>query len=276
MVGTTITTTASPIDGSFEFAGVLPGAYSLTAQDRTGLASSPMAVLVGDRDVENLSVALQSPLTLTVRLTLEGVQAIDPSMGLVGTLRPDVDALQGGAPTNLRNGNIQLGAGNAMSFLNMPPGFYQFNISQNSLREGGKTLFVKSIRLGREDALGTFQISSETSLVLDVVLTTGSGSIEGVALGRAGDSAANATVVLVPAAARRRIGLYQSVVTGNDGKFRFQGIPPGDYKLFAWDDIETGAWANTEFIRPYESRGRSIRVLEDSKEDVQLNVIYNP
>jgi hypothetical protein len=192
-------------------------------------------------------------------------------------LRPDLSTLQGGSPANLRSPNILLGAGTGIAFPNVPPGDYQFNITQNLPYGGsGKTVYVKSMRLGRDDALGTFHISADTPLVLDVVLTTEAGTIQGVAIGRAGDPAPSATVVLVPATARKRIALYQAVVTGNDGRFRLQGIPPGDYKIFAWDDIENGAWANPEFIRPYESRGRAIHVAENGSDEVQLSVIYNP
>ena len=113
-------------------------------------------------------------------------------------------------------------------------------------------------------------------MVLDVVLTTGTGSVNGTALGRAGDPAASVTVVLVPTTARKRTALYQAVVTGSDGKFGFQEVPPGDYKLFAWDDVETGAWQDPDFIRNYESKGLLVHVAEKGKEDVQLTVIYNP
>jgi 5-hydroxyisourate hydrolase-like protein (transthyretin family) len=266
-------------DGSFEFAGVLPGLYSLMAQDRAGLVSTPIAVLVGDRDVENLAIALEPAITLSVRLTTESVTPgfSDSFNGLAGTLRPVMDALQGGSPGNLRSPNFLLGAGNAMPFTNVPPGDYQFQISQPALlRENVKPLYIKSIRLGGEDAMDSFHLSSDSARVLDVVLTAEPGSVEGVAIGRSGDPAANVTVVLVPTNARKRMALYQALVTGSDGKFRFQEIPPGDYKLFAWEDIETGAWANAEFIRTYESRGRAVRVSESSKEEVQLNVIYNP
>jgi len=172
-----------------------------------------------------------------------------------------------------------------MTFSNIPPGDYQFNIGQASQgfviqgvpRENGAGLYIKSVRFSREDALGTFHVSSDTSnVVLEVVLTAGTGSVSGTALGRAGDPAASVTVVLVPTTARKRTALYQAVVTGSDGKFGFQEVPPGDYKLFAWDDVETGAWENAEFISVYESRGRSLRVSENSKDDVSLNVIYNP
>jgi 5-hydroxyisourate hydrolase-like protein (transthyretin family) len=265
-------------DGSFEFAGVLPGPYSLMAQDRAGLVSTAIAVLVGDRDIETPAIALEPAITLSVRLTTEGVSAgpSDSFNGIAGTLRPMMDALQGGSPGNLRSPNFLLGAGNAMPFTNVPPGDYQFQISQPGLRENVKPLYIKSIRLGGEDAMDSFHLTSDSARVLDVVLTTGTGSVEGVAIGRAGDPAPNVTIVLVPTNARKRMALYQALVTGGDGKFRFQEIPPGDYKLFAWEDIETGAWANAEFMRPYESRGRAVRVSESSREEVQLNVIYNP
>jgi len=275
---------ASSIDGSFEFAGVLPGPYVLSAQDRAflpgtnGLVSTPVAVVVGDRDIDNIAIAAEPGIALSVRLTAAGVAPgqTDSFNGLVGMLRPDMDASSGGSPVNLRSPNFLLGSGNAMSFSNVPPGDYQFQILQQVVRENVKPLYIKSMRLGREDAMGTFHLSADSAQVLEVVLTTGTGSIEGVALGRAGDPAANVTVVLVPTNARKQMALYQTLVTGSDGKFRFQEIPPGDYKLFAWEDIETGAGANAEFIRPYESRGRAVRVSENSKEEVQLNVIYNP
>jgi hypothetical protein len=145
------------------------------------------------------------------------------------------------------------------------------------LRENLKRLYIKSVRLGREDAFGTFRVSNDTpNVVLDVVLTTATGAVEGTALGRADEPAANVTVVLVPTNARKRSELYQATVTGTDGKFRFQEIRPGDYKLFAWDDVETGAWENAEFITLYESKGRAVRVSENSNQNEQLYVIYNP
>jgi hypothetical protein len=265
---------ASTTDGSFEFAGVVPGPYYLAAQDRTGLAATPVAVLVGDRDVENVSIALAPAITVSARLTAEGLTpgTLDPFTGLIGTLRPDVGSVQPAARS------AQVTPGNsAMSFPNVAAGDYQFNISQGVLRENLKRLYIKSVRLGREDVLGTVRIPSNAQdVVLDVVLTTATGSIEGTALGRTGEPAANVTVVVVPTNARKRTAFYQAIVTGSDGRFRFKEIPPGDYKLFAWDEVETGAWENAEFIGLYESRGRAVRVVEDGKEDAQLSVIYNP
>lgn len=269
-----INTTASVIDGSFEFSGIIPGPYYLTAQNRNGLVATPIAVLVGDRDVENLALAMAPAITLSAHVALEGVTPGTPDglTGLVGTLRSELVAVP---RATLTQRNSQLGPGNRMNWTNVPPGNYQLSLQQPALREDQKRFHIKSIRLGREDAFETIRVSPGTTDVLEVVLTTESGSVEGTAIGRAGDPAANVTIVLVPANARKRTSLYSSLVTGNDGKFRFQEVPTGDYKLFAWDDVETGAWANAEFIAPYESRGRAVRISGNGKEEVQLNVIYN-
>ena len=52
-----------------------------------------------------------------------------------------------------------------------------------------------------------------------------------------------------------------------------QGITPGDYKLFAWENVEAGAWQNPDFIQGYENAGRPIRINEGSNESLQLPVI---
>jgi 5-hydroxyisourate hydrolase-like protein (transthyretin family) len=250
---------ASTVDGSFEFTGVLPGTYYLVAQERSGLVSAPIAVQVGNRDVDNLSIGIAPGINLTGRLIVEGMtQDLPNSFGILP--RPEIDGMTVGS----LGSPSRLGA--ALSWTNLPPGDYQFHISQGALQPNQKPLHIKSMRLGQMDAMGTVRISASTTDVLEVVLTTETGSVEGSA-------AANATVVLVPNA-RKRTALYKTIVTGADGRFAFQDVPPGDYKLFAWDDVETGAWQNAEFIREHESKGRAVRISEKSTEDVQLNVIY--
>jgi hypothetical protein len=289
VLGRLMRASVSPGDGSFEFAGVVPGAYVLTAQDQAiadrpgvppqpGLLSKPVSVLVGNGDVDGLLLGLERGIYLDVRLTIEGAGQgpLDRFYPIAATLRPDVETPEGGFAANLRTLNSQIGTGNAMPFTNVPPGDYQLQFSQLSVQGNGRPLYVKSMRLGNEDALGGFRLASDRASVLEVIFTAATGSVEGTAFDRAGDPAANATIVLVPANARKRISLYKTLVTGSDGRFQFDEVPPGDYKVFAWDDVENGAWENAEFIRPFEARGQSIRVSENSKEALTLTVIYNP
>jgi hypothetical protein len=84
----------------------------------------------------------------------------------------------------------------------------------------------------------------------------------------------NRTVVLVPDIRRRqRSDLYKVVSTDSAGRFRMQNLSPGDYKLFAWESVETDAWEDPDFIQVYESAGRLVRINEGTGENVQLAVI---
>ena len=71
----------------------------------------------------------------------------------------------------------------------------------------------------------------------------------------------NATVVLVPDLARRaQRSLYKSAKAGTSGEFAFQKVPPGDYKVFAWQEENGGPWLDPEYLRQYEERGTPLRV----------------
>jgi hypothetical protein len=76
--------------------------------------------------------------------------------------------------------------------------------------------------------------------------------------------------------ARKNTGSYKSTVADGSGKFLLQGIPPGDYLLFAWGDVETGAWQNPDFLRPFEARGRRIQVSGTNRVEVQIPLISTP
>jgi hypothetical protein len=85
---------------------------------------------------------------------------------------------------------------------------------------------------------------------------------------------ANVTVALLPDENHRnRIDLYQSVVSDVAGTFRFDTVPPGAYRLFAWEDVEKDAWRNPAFMHLYESRGEEINVGEGRSGNSDLDVI---
>jgi hypothetical protein len=81
-------------------------------------------------------------------------------------------------------------------------------------------------------------------------------------------------VVLVPDIfLRKRSTLYKVRTSDAAGGFRIEAIGPGDYKIFAWEGVETGSWQDPDFIRAYENRGKGLTVREGQIEDVQISVI---
>ena len=72
---------------------------------------------------------------------------------------------------------------------------------------------------------------------------------------------------------RQRTDLYKVVTTDNAGHFKMQGVTPGEYKLFAWESVEQGAWQDPAFIGTYENAGRPTHIYEGTSENLQLPVI---
>jgi hypothetical protein len=84
----------------------------------------------------------------------------------------------------------------------------------------------------------------------------------------------NVAAVLVPDSPRRqRWDLYRNTTTDASGHFKFTDIAPGDYKLFAWEDVPKDAWQDQDFISMFESRGKAIHIDEGSNEISQLTVV---
>jgi hypothetical protein len=51
------------------------------------------------------------------------------------------------------------------------------------------------------------------------------------------------------------------------------GLPPGDFKLFAWEEMESEEFKDPEFLKPYESRGAAVRIREREQQAIQLELI---
>ena len=127
----------------------------------------------------------------------------------------------------------------------LPPELYVSDI-----RQGGRSVFDSGFDVTSEP-LGTFQVD----------LKSGAGSAQGIVEDASGKPAADATVVLVPGPLHRQNrSMYRTAVSDASGHFTIQGIAPGDYKLFAWEEITGGAYLNSHFLDPYENRGKTINV----------------
>ncbi len=51
------------------------------------------------------------------------------------------------------------------------------------------------------------------------------------------------------------------------------GLPPGNYKLFAWESIESDEYLDGDFLRPYEDRGKPVHIEDGHQQSVQLELI---
>ena len=137
------------------------------------------------------------------------------------------------------------------------------------------SIFVRSIRFGNVDVLndGLRLASNTPDQRLQIVLAAG-GKLAGLVANERNEPMANVKVALVPDFAyRQRDDLYRSAVTDASGNFKMQAIPPGDYRVFAWEDIADGGWQDADILRNVEGRGKPVRITQSGQTAVELVAI---
>ena len=145
-----------------------------------------------------------------------------------------------------------------MNVYGLPPAFY-----------------LKSVRMGDVDALESgLDTSPGAAGTLEITISGNGGQIEGSAADSKQKPVPGAVVSLVPdVPLRERLMLFKTTATDTTGHFSISGIAPGEYKLFAWQQVEDGAYQDPEFLKPYENQGQAVTIREGSRETAQLKVI---
>src|SRR5207244_11018034 len=135
-------------------------------------------------------------------------------------------------------------------------------------------LYVKEIRYNNRNVLDeAMQISASDAGTLNIVLCAQSGQVAGTVVDEKLQPVQGIEAVLVPDRHRERTELFKTVLTDQAGRFNIRGIPPGDYKIFAWEALEPNAYFDSEVLERFEQQGKAVHVAESSTQDVQVKFI---
>jgi hypothetical protein len=272
-----VPTGMSDAAGVFDLAGAVPGKYYLTAvvpadpNIRTNPPPPPqfgyIPIEVGERDLEGVTVNTSPGYAVTGKFSIENKAENDPD---VAKLRMEItrDPPSQGFPQ--LNPNATFSPNGEFSMKTVSAGDYTVQIT--GLPANG---YAKSVRLGGRDLLlETLHVDVQPLGRIEVVVGTDASTLTGHVADERQDSAVNVKVVLVPdAPLRRRWDLYKTAATDLSGNFTIKTVPPGDYKVFAWEDTPDNIWTIPEFLRPDESRGRSVHIGSAATERVEVTAI---
>jgi hypothetical protein len=67
--------------------------------------------------------------------------------------------------------------------------------------------------------------------------------------------------------------VVKSVQADAQARFQFGGIPPGDYKLIAWDDVSHDDLEDPEFVKRFESQAAGISLAASGSMAASLQVV---
>lgn len=274
-------------NGEFEVKGVLPGSYVATAmwfdQENNEAYTARLPVTVGDAGLEGVELVIERGLDVWGTARVEGAPAETPGARAEGDGQEEALDL-----TELRVGfqpkeeGVVIFSGNP-GFVKEDGSFTLQNTPRLALRvllfgSGGRlpgNYYLKEARVDGNDVLeeGLDLSAGPPRGQLELVVSPNGGQVEGVAL-KDQKPFSGATVALVPEEKRRgRRELYKTATTDQYGRFTLRGIPPGEYKLFAWEEIEQGAYQDAEFLKPYEKLGHEVKVEEGSRLSAELKLI---
>ena len=242
--------------GDFEFLAVPAGLYTMTA-----IGPAPDGGPYFLRET-----ALSVSRDMFTRINVQ-----EPSEILVRIARADQpEAKVPNARTELisasdRHTSTRITAGELFSPF---PGHYNLYVNVPGLT-------VKSMRAGNIDVLrvGLNVAADGAKTVVDVLLAADGGMVGGVVLDREEKPVMGATVLLLAEPKlRARYDSFHEVTADQHGRFHFENIRPGEYKLFAWDDVEENAWFDPEFLKKFEDGAAAVSVMAKGQASVPIHV----
>jgi len=249
-----------PSTGRFTLTNVRPGSHVLTAVYRDGENTlyARQEIEVGASDIEGIELVLAPGITLRGRVEIEKGGADLVKLDEMRVLLQPED--QEPQFFGMSDGRVK--ADGSFELRNLPPGRYTIRIAR--LPEGS---YLESARLGDQEALASGLLLQAGGGFLTLVVSPFGGQVDGAVLDAERRPAAGATVVLVPEERKRhREDLFFEQTADQNGRFSFRGVPPGDYRVFAWDKVEPGIWRDPAFLERYEDDGVKVSVKERSQE----------
>lgn len=232
-------------NGLFQFNDVIPGSYMLVS--RSSEMRSVLSLDVRNADVLGMRIAMGQGFKIPVRVRIEGNPPGDDreleKLYFEVRSEPPVVGLEPETYSPFANGRFTI---------EVLRRAYRIDIARTADH------YIKSITLEGVDVLDQgLNVTGSMEGPLEIVVGKTFGTVEGRT--ERGDI----TVVLAPDAARRgQEALFKSM-KASSGSFRFERVPPGEYKLFALTEENGGPYLDPEYIQKYENRGTVVRVEGD-------------
>jgi len=285
-------------DGRFEIRGVAPGSYNLTAESRDANGAQYTArtrVDVGSSNVDNVVLTLRGAIDIRGRIAVESTppQQFKMTQLRVGLIAEDsplnniagavTEALlaagvgnaggrggrggRGGAGGQAAAGNV---AEDGTFSLENVAAARDYRVRVTGLPSGA---YVRAGFINGVDVLNAPFNVVDSSAVLELQIGFSAGRVSGTVLDNS-NPYGGALAALVPDDSRRgRSDLYFSATSDANGQFTFNSVPPGNYKLFAWQDIPEGAYQYPDFIRRFEDRGHAVSVSPNGTTTAEVRLI---
>jgi len=264
--------------GEFTLRGLIPGSYRLVAQERREdrFLTGSTVVEIGNQDVAGVALPLGNGAELQGRVVLEGQNQPGSLTSLRVTAIPLGDTPgsgfrgRGSSGSNLQDDGTfllkDLVEGPARIVLSQPPG----GAYVKSIRAQGKDVTDAPLDLHSGDRIQGMEI---------VIAADGAQLSGSVKESSSGPPVSGASILLFPADAQL-IGpnsrYIRTVKTGQQGEYTLQGLVPGEYKLCALLDHESGAEFDPEYLQSLDRVSKAVTLSAGQATSETLEAVAPP
>jgi hypothetical protein len=257
----------------YQLEHVLPGMYYLCAyrfDDEFHRADTIVPILVGDEDI-NIDLVSERSYDVTGRFIFEGPRiTVGPPESPIRVAASLVDDPSRLVSTATQHARIRRDG--TFGFMPLPAGHFRFSVLGVPA-----PYYVKSARSGSIDVLQDgLTLGTDSLLSVQIVISNNGGRVVGGVVNGTGQPVPLAHVVLTPnRTGVLRPDLYKLETSDIDGQFSIAGVAPGDYRIYAWEQLEQGAYFDPEFMSRFEGRGTPVQVTAGSVSNVKLTRMDN-
>ena len=255
--------------GRFDIPAVAAGSYVATAQF-TENSESGKALLghtslqVGDANIDSIEVVVYPGAAVSGHVRIEGDRKVNLNRVSLSLKSSENSAAVSAG--YMERTVVQ--ADGSFTFHDVPEGSYRIVLM--SLPDG---YYAKAAEDGSESSV---LVSHGHAGPVELRVGLGAARIQGTVYKNkdSEEAAPSATVALVPDGQRRFYGeYYREATTDQSGNFTIANVPPGDYALYAWQNIDKAEYMDPDFMQRFGEAGKAIH-LEDggSSTGVQLQL----
>lgn len=224
-------TTTTRCGEGYRFENMAPGAYEIYSAVVGAQSNLGFTELSIDRDTESATVQCRVRAAMGVRVVQSG--GVRAEMNAVKLRARRLDLAESGP-------DVELSASRAL----LGPGYWEFRATARS-----PDSYVKAIRTlwgsqaakpwRRERAVDGFELLIQPPTELEVTIANDAGHVAG-SVEENSKGVAAMPVFLWPLGTenRRSLGGFVQTLSNANGNFQFDGVPPGDYRIVATQDID--------------------------------------
>ncbi len=248
-------------DGTFELASITPGAYKLTVNSFEGgrpKVFGSMKLSVGNNNVDSIVVSPSPVVSFQGKVTVEG----DKTLVNLKQVRIQV---QGEMPFNQP---LEVAEDGSFTLKDLSPEKYKVSLAQLP------NAYVKAINVGGQDIRETgIDLSGGGGGPMEVILSTKIAKVDGMVEKQKQDDAPG-TVIVAKVGPNSELTFINLTARVEDaGKFSIANLPPGEYKIFAFEEVDTATASDPEFLKKFEDRAGSVKIGEGESKSLSLKQI---